>query len=497
MEAAELYTHTHTHTHTQLRRCLAFLFSAFSFISSAFSATLPSGYTRLEYIESSGTQYIDTGIYADKNTEIELVVKTNGPGPQYMFGISGTNAMLYRVSQVYLNNNLSFNFGPDVINSSVVGYDDFHKIVVKDQSFYVDDELIGSFETVNNFTQTNTAYLFDAQDAAWSDTGSKIKYLKIWQSGTLVRDYIPTINPNGVVGMYDVVSGNFFANADTRYTQLEYLKSTGTQYIEDTSFQTINTGAIEIKTKDLQTHARFAGWGSDNYLYTAVALATPNDVINYFPFNYANSWDDNNPNPVNIVNENKIRFEFKPGLQKLYVNDVFNRQAQKTGTISSYPFRMFKVSLNTSVLNGSSTIYYCKVFNGVEALTRHYIPVRRDSDGSLGMYETTTRAFLQNIGTGNFIAGSDMDTFLNDFIAGPVFDTCTYTMMLGTSVCLSETKPTGSYLPIRYNNNKYYLNLSVESDETNPKPITSESNNALRIITNTATYNAHDASVSE
>lgn len=45
---------------------------------------LPSGYTELEYIESSGTQYVDTGVvpnnkggvhYIDKN-RIEAAVKT-------------------------------------------------------------------------------------------------------------------------------------------------------------------------------------------------------------------------------------------------------------------------------------------------------------------------------------------------------------------------------------------------------------------------------------
>lgn len=45
---------------------------------------LPSGYTELEYIESSGTQYVDTGVvpnnkggvhYIDKN-QIEAAVKT-------------------------------------------------------------------------------------------------------------------------------------------------------------------------------------------------------------------------------------------------------------------------------------------------------------------------------------------------------------------------------------------------------------------------------------
>ena len=40
-------------------------------------ATLPSGYTQLEYIESTGTQYIDTGFKPNNNTvfEVDLLSK--------------------------------------------------------------------------------------------------------------------------------------------------------------------------------------------------------------------------------------------------------------------------------------------------------------------------------------------------------------------------------------------------------------------------------------
>lgn len=378
---------------------------------------LPCGYTRLEYIESSGTQYIDTGVYVDKNTEIETVAKTNGAGSQYLFGVSDKR---FLICQRKADDCLTFYFGNQTTPSSAVGYADFHKIEIKKQSFYVDDISVGSFASLDNFSQTDTAYLFDAHNHDWvSDTGSKMKYLKMWQSGALVRDYIPAKDPDGVIGMYDSVSGNFFPNAETKYTQVEYLKSSGTQYIEDASFTTATSGAIEIKTKDLMPHTRFAGWGNgNNYLQVSVALATPNSETNFFPFCYSNSWNDVNTRQADIAAENVIRYEFAPGLQKLYVNGVFDRQGTISSSVSTYPFRLFKVSLDTSVLNGSGTIYYCKVFND-NGLVRHYIPVRRDSDGVLGMYDTTTRAFLQNVGTGTFTAGADLDTFPNSFIAGP------------------------------------------------------------------------------
>ena len=40
---------------------------------NAVQSNLPSGYTEVGYIESSGTQYIDTGICPTNNTKVEVV----------------------------------------------------------------------------------------------------------------------------------------------------------------------------------------------------------------------------------------------------------------------------------------------------------------------------------------------------------------------------------------------------------------------------------------
>ena len=487
--------HTHTHTHTQLKRCRDFLcklclFAVLIFIPIfSFSATLPNGYTQLEFIESTGTQYIDTGIYPDKNTEIEMVVKTNGPGPQPIFGVD--NNKMYMLGQTYVDSTLVFDFSTR-IKSSVVGYDDFHKIEIKNQSFYIDNTEIGSFSAASNFTQTNTAYLFDTNlNTFASDTGSKIKYLKIWQSGTLVRDYIPA-EYNGQVGMYDAVSGNFFTNVDTRYTQLEYLTSNQSkQYIEDASFGLVTTGTIEIKTKNLTPLSRFAGWGDKNSYDVDIGLATPNSDTNYFPY-YYNGWvNPSGSSAVNIANENKLRLDFAPGDQKLYINDVLNRKTSNSVPADrNLPFGLFRIS--SSGYTGSSTIYYCKVFNELDLLVRYYIPVRRDTDGAIGMYDTTTRAFLQNSGSGAFVVGPDTDLFQNDFIAGPVVDVCANPLsIMGEEMCVETVAPAWPYLTAWSNGQKYYIKLSEDD-----YPIHSGSSNKIKIkINDVLIYSVYDSSV--
>ncbi len=78
----------------------------------------------------------------------------------------------------------------------------------------------GQSETVTNtastFTTTNTLPLF-AQNSNGSVSSGKYAFysFKMWEGDTLVRDMVPAKNASDVVGMYDMVSGQFFTSAGT------------------------------------------------------------------------------------------------------------------------------------------------------------------------------------------------------------------------------------------------------------------------------------------
>ena len=66
------------------------------------------------------------------------------------------------------------------------------------------------------------------------------------QNGQIIRNFVPCINPSGEIGLYDFVTKRFYGNAGTgeflitlpsEYKKLEYIESTGTQYI-DTGYST-------------------------------------------------------------------------------------------------------------------------------------------------------------------------------------------------------------------------------------------------------------------
>ena len=58
-----------------LRRNLQRYINLYNYVEAYKTNDFSENYTELEYIESSGTQYIRTGINATKNTKIKLPIK--------------------------------------------------------------------------------------------------------------------------------------------------------------------------------------------------------------------------------------------------------------------------------------------------------------------------------------------------------------------------------------------------------------------------------------
>ncbi|MBP9999905.1 MAG: hypothetical protein KBT14_04455 [Proteobacteria bacterium] len=199
------------------------VFCAF-FISPVF-ATLPSGYTELEYIESTGIQYIDTGIYADLNTKIDIDFSeqgSSGVNPA-VFGSteSGDNSRSFFVAKNSAGTNWYANF--DSIARTVIENPTIdksrHNVVLSKNGWYYDDELRATWSNPTTWIQTNSIWLFArsvVSGGATNPSKTRIYFAKLYQSDLLVRDLIPAKRTSdSVIGMYDMVSNTFFTNKGT------------------------------------------------------------------------------------------------------------------------------------------------------------------------------------------------------------------------------------------------------------------------------------------
>ena len=175
--------------------------------------SLPSGYKRLEYIQSSGTQYVDTGIVATANTAIhfnfsDLVLPK--AGDHALLGSAwGRLSLLYRSTGAvkwYSSGMATASVSTTSINS----------VILTPTSM----EANGTSYTVSapSSYPSTKIYLLNTGDnsAGTSWLGRcKIHALQIYDNGTLVRDFIPCQKPDGTIGLWDDVNSVFYGNAGT------------------------------------------------------------------------------------------------------------------------------------------------------------------------------------------------------------------------------------------------------------------------------------------
>ena len=168
----------------------------------------PAEYQILEYIESTGTQYIDTGFIPNNNSKLYIKFRD----------ISSTGAW---AAGVNAGRGLTDNFG--VSKDNIRFGDQYYDQDMLTGAFSVEVDKYGCsinstkhyWKTEPVISTTKTVYLFWSNGSGASKSG-KIYSCKIWNNDTLVRDFIPVRRlADGVIGMYDTVTGTFFTNAGT------------------------------------------------------------------------------------------------------------------------------------------------------------------------------------------------------------------------------------------------------------------------------------------
>lgn len=157
---------------------------------------LPSTYRKLEYIQSSGKQYIDTGVIVKDITEIKVDF-------QAVTILSGENQ--YASSWVNEQNHIQIGINRNkFMDSGGVTYSQTSSVTARTQAVGVP---VG---TVNLHL-----YLFAQSEStgALHYSSGRIFSCQITTADGLVRNFVPCKNPDGVIGMYDVVNNKFYQNS--------------------------------------------------------------------------------------------------------------------------------------------------------------------------------------------------------------------------------------------------------------------------------------------
>lgn len=188
---------------------------------------LPPEYQQVEYIESSGTQYINTGYVAKVNNvslELDMAWTGNTLGAfesfmGFMYSTSTVNPRmaLHKYSSVLM-------FGANATTTSGVAPVKNERFVYKGdftsgaQKLYKNGTQIATNSTTYNFsTNTCPVYIF----ARYCPNGMnystmRVYRAKIYEGTTLKMDFIPCYRKSdSVIGLYDIVNKVFYSNSGT------------------------------------------------------------------------------------------------------------------------------------------------------------------------------------------------------------------------------------------------------------------------------------------
>jgi len=197
-------------------------FSATSFECNAVEDRLPSTYQEVEYLKTTGSQYINTGYLPSRNVKIDTT-----------FSAVSANTTLFGASK---DTNHRFNF---FVNSNyAIGYrlfsntssqsntiltitsDTKHNIVfdVKNKEFYFDGVKKATLVDANGADINYPIYIFSNNVAGNASTtlSGNLYGFKLFNNDILVRIMVPCYRKSdNVKGMYDLIENKFYTNAGT------------------------------------------------------------------------------------------------------------------------------------------------------------------------------------------------------------------------------------------------------------------------------------------
>lgn len=177
------------------------------------TSRLPDGYTEVEYIHSNSKCGINTGKRVKMNTtglvmDIEADSYTSGTGMIFYAPVTATPFFgLWRKSSTYLTK--AIGNGPNAnITTNIAN----KRLIISYLKGVLDVGGIKSTAITLTTTTKSNAYLFMSSSGDTSIT-AKLYSAQMYEGNALVRDWVPCIDPTGVVGLYDLVEGKFYKNS--------------------------------------------------------------------------------------------------------------------------------------------------------------------------------------------------------------------------------------------------------------------------------------------
>ena len=403
-------------------------------------------YEPLDYIQNTGDSYIATGITPSDDTGINVVYEYpeldgssagitgtyigSGKGTLFVSSVSGIlNASKlianHRGGTKQTSSNFSVNTEYQVkINWLNDGVIDLNGVTATQGSDSV------------NTTELRIFSRYNSTNSTWAYSHAKVKKYQVSDGTSIIRDYIPVKRiTDNAIGVFDLINHKFYGNSGTgtftggsaikinkkhiykkpviidgTYVQLSYLESTGTQYLTVVSGQIDSTYGIMMNSSMIAEADNYPAGSTDNsannrmfyfgarttlnaWCYGWGSIYTGSSTPRYLFAQYPAGIDKFYTGRLNFLNDKKVSFE----------NETPTTMSGSTQTFTNTDILLFR-SYQYNTYACKSRIKWAKISKGTDII-RDLVPVKRMSDGELGMYDKLSGTFYTNQGSDTFVAG--------------------------------------------------------------------------------------------
>lgn len=370
----------------------------------------------VEYIESTGTQWIDTGFKPNNNTrtvmDFQIMSLSKYPTPCGTWDSTKVNAYIFVMSNMTTP---IIYYGSQEAQTT---YDmsrryiaDFNKNIL-----YLDGIQLLSV-SAETFQSLYNLYLFRYNNGGTSANAGDVIRLyscKIYDNDILVRDFVPA-RQNGIFGLWDKVEKKFYGSASstqfvgsdknlpTGYTRLNYIESSGTQYI-DTEFTPNQDSAIKMIASPQSITdtnpggfffgASYPGYteGPEAYIWNSGYCVVSNLLGSYYKGTTTVSIGD------------ILDIQFEKNNCNIYRNNlnILTHTSTYTSYTSPTTLQLCRIP-RQNVYWGIVRIYCCQIYDNGR-LIRDYVPVR-NSSGVYGLYDLVNKTFTSSATSTQFTGG--------------------------------------------------------------------------------------------
>ena len=172
---------------------------------------LPEGYTRCDYIQFSGSQWVDTGIVGNQDTQVNVSFTWENSTQRHLFGCASSD----NTASITSYTNGSWRFGSKSATKTIMKNNTLLPYTAR-----INNTMIGvtgsntNISDVADFETPDTLLLGGARNGSGALPSSgivgRVFYFYLWQGETRVLKLVPVVDADGNYYFFDEISKRLF-----------------------------------------------------------------------------------------------------------------------------------------------------------------------------------------------------------------------------------------------------------------------------------------------